>query len=614
MKSKLGQASWSIRVWVLLSLCLSSNFAAATVLKDLQFSALPGDQAEIRLVFDEAPPSPRGYVIENPAQIVLDLPNVQSGLEDKYQNLNLGNTRSITVVESQDRARLVIKLGETSAYQTVVKGNQLFVTVGATSPATKLAQLAAADTETEGLIPQSQGSEEIPAKKSYTEFNQKSSVQNIDFRRGKNGEGVIAINLSDAGVVSDLREENGKIIIEFFGTQVPKALQRRLDVLDFATPVQMIETFSEDDNARVVIHPGENYDYLAYQSDNQYNVSVHPISATEKERRNKDQFIFTGDKLAINIQNVAVHSVLQVIADTAKLNLVVSDAVKGNISVRLDNVPWDQALELVLKTKGLDKRKVGNVLLVAPAEEIAAREKMELETVKQVQELAPLRTEYIQVNYAKAKDLVALISGGEGEGESGFLSSRGSVSVDERTNTVLIQDSIDRIEEVRNLFTRLDIPVQQVLIEARVVIANADFNKDLGVRWGFLGLPGSPSSKWIFGGSSDTIGEITSPEDDGTVTISRPNNLSVDLGVTNSSASSFAVGYSNLSTGFLELELSALESDGMADIISTPKVLTADQQTARISSGTQIPYQEASSSGATSIAFREASLTLEVTP
>lgn len=615
---------------VLLSAALLAGqaaYAGVAALKNLEFASLPGDQIELRLQFDSVPPEPKGYTIEKPARIALDLSGVKSELKSKYHNLGVGNARSLTVMGANDRTRLIINLTELVPYRTAVVGHELIITVGQDAKDKLLAHDAG---RSSGIS--FQGANDFSADASV------SAISEVDFRRGDAGEGQVIVTLTDPNTSVDMREESGRIVVEFIGVSLPKQLHRRIDVKDFATPVVSIDAITEDGNAVLILRPEGDYEYLAYQADNKFTISVKPIPIEELEKRKKDRFVFTGEKLSLNFQDIEVRSVLQLIADFTELNLVASDTVSGRITLRLQNVPWDQALDLILKTKGLDKRKIGNVMLVAPADEIAAREKLELETSKQVEELAPLRTEFIQVNYAKAADLAALLSG-SGESGTGLMSSRGSATVDDRTNTMLIQDTSAKIAEIRALFNKLDIPVQQVLIEARVVVANTTFGKELGVKWGHSGLKrkllydASPDltydddgnayrdvsgivrdSNFTSGGSTTTIWDMRDPDDDGTITYSRPDNLMVDLGVSDSRASSFALGYSSLSTGLLELELSALESDGKADIIATPKVLTADQQTARIASGTEIPYQEASSSGATSVSFKEAVLSLEVTP
>ncbi len=586
----------------------------ASNLTDLQFASLPGGQVEITLSFDNAPPDPKGYTIESPARIALDLFGVDSLLKEKYHNLGVGNARSVTVIGANGRTRVIINLTELVSYTTSARGNDLIVTVGKTANEKALAQTDVSEQSTHMSGVSSQGNQKGKAQ---------SSIEEVDFKRGPDGDGQVMVRLSDPNASVDMSEQGGKIIVQFMGVELPEKLRRRLDVVDFATPVQTIDAMVEEGNAVIQIKPDGYYEYLAYQADENFTISVKPITEEDLEKRNKDKFIFTGEKLSLNFQDIEVRSVLQLIADFTGLNLVASDTVSGRITLRLQNVPWDQALDLILKTKGLDKRKVGNVMLVAPADEIAAREKLELETTRQVEELAPLRTEFIQVNYAKASDLSVLISGTNG---AGMLSSRGSITVDERTNTLLLQDTVNKIEEIRRMLSKLDIPVKQVLIEARVVVANSDFDKELGIRWGGVtrnyntqitrvdGTTG-PAADYITGGSSNTLWDVQSAIATGeNIEITRPDNLVVDLGVNNTQATSFALGYFNDDIGFLELELSALESDGKADIIATPKVLTADQQAARIASGTEIPYQEASSSGATSVSFKEAVLSLEVTP
>jgi len=592
-------------------------FGVAVEVQNIEFASLPGDQTEIKVSFDEPPPIPRGYTIERPARIALDLDGVTNALEQKHHNLGTGNTRGVTVMEASGRTRMIINLAQLVSYETEVVGNDLIIRVGKDAKEVMMArkddhQVTFDEGETQASMDKSK-SKTISAAKKFE--NKAKMLTDIDFRRGDEGEGQVVITLSDPTASVDLREESGKIVVEFMDVLLPEQLRRRIDVTDFATAVKRVDAMVEDGNTKLIIHPNANYEYLAYQADNTFTVSVKQVSKVEQDKRNRDKFLYTGEKLSLNFQDIEVRSVLQLIADFTSLNLVASDTVSGKITLRLQNVPWDQALDLILKTKGLDQRKIGNVLLVAPADEIAAREKLELETSRQVEELAPLRTEYVQVNYAKAKDLLNLITGADG---SGFLSSRGSATVDDRTNTVLIQDTGSKIEEVRSLFARLDIPVQQVLIEARVVVANANVASELGVRWGGGALKSNGDNRLVVGGSEQTAFDFLTPDDTGTVAVSRttgaPEYLSVDLGVVGDTASAFSVGFSKLGSGFLSLELSALESDGYADIIATPKVLTADQQTARIASGSEVPYQQATSSGATSVSFKEAALSLEVTP
>lgn len=591
--AKLGLLSLKL---LLLSLLVVRPAMAASTLQDLEFAALPGDQVEIKLSFDSPPPQPVGYSIEKPARIALDLVGAKSGLSSKYHTLDVGNTHSITVVEASDRARLIISLDHLAAYSTRVEGNILFITVGQDVDK----RVANSQSESKTLaIDSGQSSAKSDSR------GQEGAVESIDFIRGDQGEGQVMITLSRSDVELDLHEESGRIIVELVGESLPERLRRRLDVTDFATPVKRIDAVQEDENTKFIISAEGDFEYLTYQADKVITVSVKPVSLKDLEKKRKETFLYTGEKLSLNFQDIEVRSVLQLIADFTSLNLVASDTVDGRITLRLQNVPWDQALELILKTKGLDKRRVGNVMLVAPADEIAAREKLELEANRQVSELAPLHSEFVQVNYAKAIVLQGLLAG-----EAGLLSTRGTMLVDERTNTILIQDTAAKIEEIRNVISVLDVPVQQVLIEARIVVANSDFTNELGVTWGGFDIDAKSGSRSnIIGGSSETLIQVANGDD-----VTNPQDLVVDFGVISQAATRLALGVLSSNSGFLELELSALEAEGKGEIISTPKVLTADQQTARISSGTEIPYEQVSSSGATNIVFKEAVLSLEVTP
>lgn len=572
-----------------------ASHAWALKLTGVESASLPGDAVEIKLSFDGAPPQPTGYTTDAPARIALDLDGVTNGLKEKYHALGNGNVRSLTVMGAGQRTRLIVNMTSLVGYSAKVAGNDLVLHVGAgegggiAPVATATTSQATADTQ--------------PALKAAG-----AGVQQLDFRRGENGEGQVIITLGSRNAPVDLREEGGKIVAEFIGTPLPAELNRRLDVMDFATPVKTIDATSQGGNARIAVLPKGEYEYMAYQTDETFTIAVKPVSGAELERKRKEKFQYTGEKLSLNFQDIEVRSVLQLIADFTELNLVASDTVRGRITLRLQNVPWDQALDLILKTKGLDKRKVGNVMLVAPADEIAAREKLELESLKQIKELAPLRTEYLTVNYAKAKTVAELVK------NSGFLSERGSITVDERTNVMLIQDTNANIDEVRFMLEQVDIPVKQVMIEARIVVARSDAAEELGVRWGVMGIDKVGNGTGFIGGNGPgveaNIESLSQEEPEFSI---GTDSLAVDMGVTGTGASKIALGFFD-DHGLLDLELSALESDGRADIVSTPKVMTADQQTAKISSGAEIPYQEASSSGATSTSFKEAVLGLEVTP
>lgn len=597
MNSSLSRLSVAVLTTLLSPVVLAAN------LQGLDVASLPGDRVELKLSFDEPVNAPRGYTIEQPARIALDLPGVSNKLGSKNRELGVGNARSVTIVEAKDRTRLIVNLTNLAPYSTRVEGNDLFVLVGDSSAAVSRPAAAPAVVST------------APAKKAYGP--QPKAISNIDFQRGEQGEGNVVITLSDKSVAPDIQEQGGKIRLDFAKTELPESLRVRLDVKDFATPVQFVSATSSADVTSILIEPAGLYDYLAYQTDDTLTLSVKALSQEDVERRKAERFAYTGEKLSLNFQDIDVRSVLQLIADFTDLNLVASDTVAGNITLRLQNVPWDQALDLVLKTKGLDKRQVGNVLLVAPADEIAARERQELESQKQIAELAPLRRELIQVNYAKAADMAKLFQ--SVTSADGGSDTRGSVTVDERTNSIIAYQTQDRLDELRRIIAQLDIPVRQVMIEARIVEANVDYDKALGVRWG-----GSVrNGRWDVSGKdgvqgfdedtgvrapfvgTDKVGNTTL--DDGLARLPF-----VDMGVQNST-SGIAIGYLG-SNVVLDLQLSAMEKTGNGEVVSQPKVVTSDKETAKILKGQEVPYQEASSSGATSTSFKEAALALEVTP
>ncbi|MEM7096638.1 MAG: type IV pilus secretin PilQ family protein [Pseudomonadota bacterium] len=600
MKSakEFGRVLLKMRMRGLTSLLLLLPLPAlAVTMEDIEFSSLPGDRTEIRMHFDSPPPAPKGYTIEQPARIVLDLPGVVSGLDEKHHNLGIGNARRVSVVSTRDRTRAIVNLTELVSYDASVEGNTIYLMVGTGGQGGQVTESTSSTSEVVSSAPAPSSSD--------------SEIVDVDFRRGAGGEGRILLRLSDPKAPIDVASDGGKIRVEVRNTTLPSSLQRRLDVTDFATPVQIIDALQEGEHTVFTIDATGNYDYLAYQADDTMSIDVTPV--TDEELQERDSlFKYTGEKLSLNFQDIEVRSVLQLIADFTDLNLVASDTVNGRITLRLENVPWDQALELILKTKGLDQRQVGNVLLVAPAAEIAAREKLELENQKQISELAPLRTEFIQIRYASATELFELFSSGSGNGTT-MLSDRGSVIVDERTNAIILTDTADRLENFRRVIAQLDIPVRQVLIEARMVSANATFSEEMGITWGGGGTRTQGDNFLKYGGSQETLTELQNILVDGTGDISTPGDLVVDLGVTGQGASSFGVGITG--AGFLvDLELSALAADGVAEVVARPKVITADKSPALIESGVEIPYQEASSSGATSTSFKDAVLSLEVTP
>lgn len=573
----------------------------ALEIESIEFSSLPGDKTEIRLNFDGSPPAPTGYTIEQPARIALDLIGVTSSLDSKYHPLGVGNARSVTVIEAGDRTRVIVSLTDLVAYSTRIEGNSLFVLVGREDEIADYVTGGETDAATlleTGIAP----------------VVKRSVIEAIDFRRGELGEGRVIVNLSDPGIGVDVTSERGKIRVVFSNTTIPESLQRRLDVTDFATPVLIVDALPESNNTVLIVEPTGDFDYLAYQADNVFTLEVKPLTMGELESSRDMAFRFRGEKLSLNFQDIEIRSVLQLIADFTDLNLVASDTVAGRITLRLKKVPWDQALDIIMKTKGLDKRQIGNVLMIGPASELAAREKLELESRQQISELAPLRTEFIEVRYANAQEIFSLFEQSSGDGE-GVITGRGSVIVDERTNSIILTETAEKINDFRTVLEQLDVPVKQVLIEARIVTASSNFSESLGVRWGGLGV-GSYNNGTLFtqvGGNLATIDEIRQADPDTGISVSSEENLMVDLGIGIADASKFAIGIVD-EKYLLNLELSALESEGHAEVIARPKVITADKQEATISSGVEIPYQEASSSGATSVSFKSATLSLTVKP
>lgn len=591
--------------WVL----LIGSLAQAATLTGVDYTSLPENKMEVRLAFDGEPPQPEGYTIKKPARISLDFSGVELGVDKTHHDLGSNNntTQSLALVESQGRTRLIINQSRLTNYETSVEDQQVLVTLGGqtSSQPTFAEQSSSGDQEQS-----SQDQEKMQAGTT----SGASALQDIDFRRGTDGGGEVVVSLPSRNVPVEVQKEGGNVVARFPGVNTPEKLRRRLDVTDFGTPVQFINTEKDGNSTTMTIDAQGEWEYLAYQADNSFTINVKEVTEEDEQGGGDDEFKYTGEKLSLNFQDIEVRSVLQLIADFTDLNLVASDTVTGTITLRLQDVPWDQALDLILKTKGLDKRRMGNVLLVAPAEEIAEREQMELENRKKKAALAPLRTRYIRINYAEATDLEGLI-----KKEGSLLSDRGSVTVDERTNTLVIQDTEQKLADIQDLISTLDIPVQQVLIEARIVVASDDVSEQIGVRWGGLAFQGNrlaEDGRTLVGtGRARQVTEygtgVLSGDD---VEVQTPDELAVDLGVQSSNASRFSLGLVGLDSGILELELSALESEGKSEIVASPKVLTADQQPAIIASGQQIPFEEATNAGATSVEFINAELRLEATP
>ena len=573
-----------------------------SALEAIEVSALPGDQVQVRMRLSGSMPEALSFTIDNPARIAFDLPGTSNKLAQRRQDVGIGPLRTVTSAEAQGRTRVVLNLAEMASYETRVDGNFLIVTL---QPPVAVAR----STEFSGR----ESRPDAPRQQTH-------SIQNLDFRRGPAGEGRIIVQLSDPSVLVDLREEGERIFVEFRNARVADDLIRRLDVMDFATPVTTIDTRRAGENVQVIIGGTGRYSQLAYQSDNMFTVELKPMGLAEEEAERRQQQVFTGERLTLNFQDIETRAVLQIIADISQLNLVVSDSVRGNLTLRLQNVPWDQALDIILRTRGLAMRQTGNVMLVAPAEEIAARERVDLESRRDIQELAPLRSEFIQINYAKASELAALIR----SETASMLSGRGNVTIDDRTNTLLVMDTVERLEDIRRLIRQLDVPVRQVLIESRIVIANSDFTRELGTRFGathvrrhgqsgIIGTSGSLDATDVMAGTAITnVGATGQPFPVGIATGNPAERLNVNLPV---AAPAGRAAFAILGADYLvDLELSALQAEGRGEVVSSPRVLTANQREGSIEQGVQIPYQESSASGATTTSFVNAVLSLRVTP
>lgn len=578
---------------------LAFGDASARALIGLDYSVMTGNTVQIVFTFDDTAVAPRTFTIDEPARIALDFGETENKLEQRNMQVGIGSMQSIVSAASKNRTRVVINLSQKADYVTDVSGNQVTLTLAGGDQTL----LPASSAQTEGSATTTSITESTPTVSAVAK-----GVTNVDFKRGPNGEGRVIIDLTTTSISTDVWRENNVVYVEMVGSQLPIELQRRMDVSDFATPISYIDSIQEGANIRMAISSNGDFEHLAYQTDRVYTIEVAPISKEEEEKKKKQKFGFTGERLSLNFQDIEVRSVLQLLADFTGLNLVVSDSVEGNLTLRLKNVPWDQAMDIILKTKGLDQRKAGNVILIAPTDEIAAREKLELESRKQVEELERLRTEFIKVNYAKAADLADLLK----LKDNAILSPRGSVSVDERTNTLLVKDTNSSLSNVRVLLAELDIPVRQVLIESRVVIANDDFSKELGVRFGISndsqGDFQSPGETSVASGSLSGVNSLVNDN-----TFNALDGLAVNLPVQNP-AGSFALALAKLPLGtLLSMELSAAQIEGRGEVVSSPRVITADSHTARIEQGVEIPYLELDDGDAT-LKFRKAVLSLEVTP
>ena len=576
-------------------------------LQDIQVQSLPGDRVELRLIMSDTAPEPLDFTIEDPARIALDLPDTTLGLTSRRRDVNMGPLDTVLTAEANGRTRVVLNLDTMVAYETRRSGNTVIVTLGDgddySAGTTQFASAPASDSRSYAAP----GSRAIAA---------------IDFRRTRDGGGRVVVNLTDPSTPVDIRQEGGRVVAIFKDTSLPAELMRRLDVNDFATPVTTVDALRTNMDTRIVISANGKYEQLAYQSDNEFTIEINP--APEQNQAESSLFSETkeyeGQRLTLNFQDIETRAVLQLLAETSGKNIVVSDTVQGSVTLRLRNVPWDQALDIVMTTKGLDMRQNGNVIMVAPAEEITARETADLESQLAIAELEPMYSEFLQVNYAKASDLSGLITGTDG---GSMLSERGTIGVDDRTNTLLVQDTAERLQDIRRMVRTLDIPIKQVLIESRIVVVNDDFSRELGVRLGVTGFSEDNNDLIVASGTgagTDTmigsaLDNLADPAN-GTVypievpALANRYNVNVPIG---SAAGRFSLAV--LASDYLvDLELTALEAEGRGEIVSTPRVITANQKEAKIEQGVEIPYQQSASSGATTVQFKKAVLSLTVTP
>src|SRR6516162_6554795 len=595
MNRLLGAAS---AVVLAAGLCLATappaQAADQPALQAVDVQPLPNQQLQLTMRLSGPAPQPLSFTIDNPARISFDLPNTTLAMASKRIDVHAAGLDTIVAAETKDRTRLVLNLDKLVPYDTPVAGNNIVVMRAANAaPATAAAVPAAA------------------ASAAIATSNRVRELRAIDFRRSPDGAGRVMVKLSDPHIHINLHQVGNQVVVDFSDAGVPANLMRRYDATDYGTPIMGFDVTRVGSGSRISISANGDFEQLAYQSDDQYVVEVAPKRHAANAQEEKP--VYSGERLTLNFQDIKTRAVLQLLADGSGQNIVVSDFVNGNVTLRLQNVPWDQALDIVLRTKGLDKRKQDNVIIVAPQAELAAREKADLAARKDVQELAPLRSEYLQVNYAKAKDMESLIK----SQNNSLLSPRGSVAVDERTNTLLLQDTSDRLADVRRLVATLDIPVRQVLIEARIVIVANDFKRELGAIIGLTNWQKNGQNGLVYStGTAAGLDQIQSGFKPGNpptyVTPTAPSRYSFNLPVSNP-AGTFALGV--LGSNFIVvLELSAAQAETQANIISSPRVVTANQKEATIEQGVEIPYQQSASSGATTIQFKKAVLSLKVTP
>lgn len=571
---------------------------------------IPGQGTEIRVMFNGLPPQPQAYQLEQPSRLILDFDKAQQSLNQATIPVATQEASSVEVASDAQRSRLIVNLKEAGTFTTRVEGNTFILKINNLAQQPTLPTLA-------------------PAAKKAAQ-----GIANIGFQRGGQGEGQVVIDLLGSNTPADVQQQGSKIVVRMLGNKIPAHLARRLNVNDFATPVATVDAYNDGGNGVITIQSNGSYEYMAYQAENKLTISLkRPEEKNTVKARNSN--LYTGKKISLDFQDIEVRRVLQLLADFTGINMVAADSVQGNITLRLKDVPWDQALDIILKTKNLDKRRNGNVIWIAPVAELIKAEDEEAKALAQSIKLAPIQTDYIRLNYAKAADVLKLIEESrDGKGAvsnrtansdslalESLLSPRGSAVADTRTNTLIVNDTAQNIDKVRKMIDLLDVQVKQVMVEARIVRASTSFSKELGVKWGILSQGVTGNNDLLVGGSDTTLWNLREPEVDektgkATYTIERPQNLNVDLGVTNP-AGRIAFGLISMSDFMLDLELSALQADGYGEVISTPKVMTADKQAAKIATGQQVPYQTTTNSASGSTAntqFKDALLSLEVTP
>ncbi|MFW1800493.1 type IV pilus secretin PilQ [Acinetobacter nematophilus] len=594
------------------AIAITQVAAAQTTMTNIVPMKIPGQGTEIRVMFNGLPPQPQAYQLDNPSRLILDFDNAKQNIGQTSIPVSSDEASTVDVAADDQRSRLTVNLKNSGAFTTRVEGNTFILKINNANQAPSL-----------------------PSYVSPVVNKQNQGIADIGFQRGNAGEGQVIVSLSGANTPVDVQQQGSKVVIRTLGNKIPAHLLRRLNVNDFATPVSSVDAYNDGSNGVITIQSSGSYEYMAFQAENKLTVSLKRPPENKLARPNASQS-YTGKKISLDFQDIEVRRVLQLLADFTGINMVAADSVQGNITLRLKDVPWDQALDIILKTKNLDKRRNGSVIWIAPVTELIKVEEDEAKAYAQSIKLAPLQTEYVQLNYAKATDIEKMIVQGKnsstasntssnssvdplGDSVGSLLSPRGTISTDPRTNTLIINDTAQKIDQIRKMIDLLDVSVKQVMVEARIVRATTDFTKEMGVKWGILSQGITRNNDLLVGGSEQTLWDLRDPDDDGKYTIDRTNgnNLNVDLGVTGAGASKIAFGLISMSDFMLDLELSALQSDGYGEVISTPKVMTADKQKAKVSSGQQIPYQTTQTAGGAATAtteFKDALLSLDVTP